>query len=444
MLPINVAIFSQMQKFLQDAPGQIDRFRTVETAFTRSRQLTFTRLVLLILGQLRKSLSIELFIFFRSLGDLAAICSKSAFSQARQKLDAQFFVAWNDHLTKVFYQSDAVRRWKGKRLIAVDGTMVRLPNQPELREHFGDFSASNGSVPLAQGLCCYDLLNELSLDAQLAPCRKTENELLRPYFDQLSPDMLLIGDRHFGIILNIYLMLEKGKDFLFRLTAQSNMVKAFLSTGKADLVQSVPLTKDGRSRLKAAGIPRPSKEFRLQLRFIRIELPSGETEILVTSLLDQQQYHWEDFNQLYQLRWGIETFFDRIKNQFYLQIFSGYSIEAVRQDFFAAILLHNLQSIAIKPAQEAIEQENRQPKLHKDRKYLQQINRNTTLGIFKIFLLELLTYPPEETKALFEMLNIHFRKQKQPIRKGRQFPRKKQMKKRKNTPGTAIHQKRAF
>ena len=141
---------------------------------------------------------------------------------------------------------------------------------------------------------------------------------------------------------------------------------------------------------------------------------------------------------------NFDWFFDRIKNQFYLQIFSGYSIEAVRQDFFAAILLHNLQSIAIKPAQEAIEQENRQPKLHKDRKYLQQINRNTTLGIFKIFLLELLTYPPEETKALFEMLNIHFRKQKQPIRKGRQFPRKKQMKKRKNTPGTAIHQKRAF
>lgn len=51
------------------------------------------------------------------------------------------------------------------------------------------------------------------------------------------------------------------------------------------------------------------------MRLIRVDLPSGEIEILMTSLLDSQIYPAKIFKELYFLRWKIETFYDELKNK---------------------------------------------------------------------------------------------------------------------------------
>jgi hypothetical protein len=40
---------------------------------------------------------------------------------------------------------------------------------------------------------------------------------------------------------------------------------------------------------------------------VRIRLSTGETEVLVTSLLDSEKYTTQMLKELYHLRWGIET-----------------------------------------------------------------------------------------------------------------------------------------
>ena len=46
----------------------------------------------------------------------------------------------------------------------------------------------------------------------------------------------------------------------------------------------------------------------LRVRLIRVELESGEVEVLITSLLDTKAYPYRAFAKLYALRWGIELF----------------------------------------------------------------------------------------------------------------------------------------
>ncbi len=64
-------------------------------------------------------------------------------------------------------------------------------------------------------------------------------------------------------------------------------------------------------------------------------LPSGEIEVLATSLMDEQKFQTGGFKELYFLRWGVETFFAKLKGRLSLENFTGKSVESVKQDFFS-------------------------------------------------------------------------------------------------------------
>jgi hypothetical protein len=72
---------------------------------------------------------------------------------------------------ETMYQG-AVKRWRGYRLFATDGSKINLPNDPQLREYFGTIGAGNGS-PWAQGSVLYDIENDLVADARIERWRRT-------------------------------------------------------------------------------------------------------------------------------------------------------------------------------------------------------------------------------------------------------------------------------
>ena len=61
---------------------------------------------------------------------------------------------------------------------------------------------------------------------------------------------------------------------------------------------------------------------------------------------------------MYYLRWGIETFYGILKTRLGLENFSGYSPEAVRQDFFATIFLTGVESILTEDAEKQLNQQH--------------------------------------------------------------------------------------
>ena len=90
----------------------------------------------------------------------------------------------------------------------------------------------------------------------------------------------------------------------------------------------------------------------------KVDLPKGEVEYLITSLLDIEKYPFEDFSALYFKRWGSETNFDIWKNKTQIENFSGHSVEAIYQDFYATVFTANIHSLFVQDCEEELEQIN--------------------------------------------------------------------------------------
>ena len=80
----------------------------------------------------------------------------------------------------------------------------------------------------------------------------------------------------------------------------------------------------------------------VKVRMLRVELDSGETEILVTSLTDTNKFSYDIFSELYHLRWPVEEDYKNIKYRLEAENFSGKSVLSIYQDFHAKLFSKNL------------------------------------------------------------------------------------------------------
>lgn len=124
--------------------------------------------------------------------------TKSALSQARSKLNPWAFSRLNQVAVNSFYNEASYYIWYGMRILAVDGTRLMLPNHVTVREEFGEhgFGPNAGSMrSMAMGSMLYDVLNHLTIDAQIAPYSASERDLLMAHLDKVDKGDMLLLDR---------------------------------------------------------------------------------------------------------------------------------------------------------------------------------------------------------------------------------------------------------
>ena len=98
-------------------------------------------------------------------------------------------------------QAALLRRWHGHRLIGFDGSVVRLPNAPDVPRAFGlievthQIGATGTAYPKARLSVAYDLLNRLGLDARLEPSSIGEVDLATAQLPTLQPGDVALVDR---------------------------------------------------------------------------------------------------------------------------------------------------------------------------------------------------------------------------------------------------------
>jgi hypothetical protein len=102
--------------------------------------------------------------------------------------------------------------------------------------------------------------------------------------------------------------------------------------------------------------------------FTTLDLPSGEPEVLDSSLTDLQAYPTALFANLYHQRWGVEEDFKVLKSRLNIKNYSSVSVEGVLQDLHAKLLTKNLAASAIHDAKRKIK------KLKNTRLYEYKIN----------------------------------------------------------------------
>jgi hypothetical protein len=147
-----------------------------------------------------------------------------------------------------------------------------------------------------------------------------------------------------------------------------------------------------------------------------VRLPNGELEVLATSLLNERQYPTKEFLEVYHYRWNHETFYNVLKARLDLENFSGQTAEAVRQDFYATLLLCNLEAVLIGGTNAELQKESSE---HKNRK---QVNEAVAFHAIKEELIELL-YSNTPVDQVLEKLQRLFRGCPVSVRPERKWPR---------------------
>lgn len=408
MVDINLLIIEALKNFLDEYAKNQDLRKLVTskpTDFSRNRKLTFKNIAGMIINFLKRSLSLEIKDFFKNCVDAEVSCTKGAFSAQRTKLDPSFFKAWNKCLVENFYHhyGDSVRRWKGFIVQAVDGSTANLVNRPDVVAYFGTHNNQYGAVPMARVMEIYDVLNNIIVWADLFPIKQSEQHIMATQVGHLAEDSLTLFDRGYPSFSLLYLMLkqkEAPRSFVMRCKEGFNKtVKEFVSSGKEDQTIDFYPDKHGIIMLEEQGHI-VDKNTSIKIRMVKVILPTGVSEVLLTNLYDENLYTKEDLYYLYGLRWGIETRYNRLKNQQQLEQFSGHRTICIQQDYAATILTANLQSLVIKQCQPYVE------KVNAVRKREYKINHSTTLGDLKHELPKL--FLENSSKEILEKLQEAF------------------------------------
>ena len=401
------------------------RHRVRPQDFTRQCQLTFPLLMLFLLQQTLKSIQRHLHEFLDELaqGELFEPLTSGAVTHARAKLKESAFTELNQTcvLPTVYGPEHPIQRWRGHRLLGVDSSLVRLPANEELGQTFGWKEASNqhGSTgtryPEARLSVVYDLLNRIGLDGRLEPSTVGEVALVRTQLEYLQPGDVAINDRGFTGYLYLASVSQRDGHSIGRCSTGSFLAaQELFRLNKANQSQVVWLfaPPDQKAECLRLGLP-----LKMKVRFVSLRLPSGELEVLATSLLDQALYPTEEFLTVYHWRWGHETFYLMLKGRLELENFSGRTVEAIRQDVQAAVLLANLESVLSEPTQAALSQQSTpetQPR---------QVNRSNSYHALKDQVMDLLYRDIPVPTVINKLLQL-FKGSPVAMRPNRKVPRR--------------------
>lgn len=405
-----------------------DRHRVSEADFTRNTPLSFERICLILSNSMQCTYTQEIRRSFEALEgenfDLLGIPDKSAFSHARKKIKHSAFKELNSELLRFGEEQydEMIRVWKGYRLIGLDGSTLQLPDTPEIREHFDPY-ANPEDIPHARISEYVDVLNKIRLDCHLAPITTGEREMMRQQIDKISmhKDALVLTDRGYACHWYLQLALVVGITFCARVKLdQCKEVIDFVESGIIDGEITIYPKTDSFDTLKDEGLePVP-----ITVRAVRIELPTGETEILLTNL-SQDTFSVDELDLLYSFRWGSESNYRHEKQLPKIENFSGKRVEAIYQDYYAMVFIQNLVAILALPAHEVIAKHT----AHCEHKY--QLNWASAARTMRDYGVKLLGLIKDVGKTLRKVF-INLGEDLTIVRFGRIFERKKKNPARKN------------
>jgi hypothetical protein len=355
----------------------IEKHRIKPTDFTRERSLPFHKVFLLLINFLTRSLQSELDNFFRVLLNKELPVNevtKGAFSLARKKLNYTAFVELDKTQIDYFYETSDYATWHGFRLLGVDGSISRLPTSNEIMAKYGVHDTSETGTPITYARLsqAYDLLNNITIDAILSTYDNNEHALALQHSAVFEPNDLILYDRNYASFWMFSLLIHKQTKFCARLKVGSwKIAKQLAKSGMKELTTEIYPSKASKRKCNELGLSAAP----ISLRFICIELITGEKEVLITNLLDTDLYPYDVFSDLYQLRWQVEESYKIMKSRLEIENFSGKSCLSVVQDFHAKIFSCNLTSILVNSTNDIVQKICKNRKRKYKTNFTQALNR---------------------------------------------------------------------
>lgn len=373
--------------------------------FTRTRKMSFTDYIFAIIKGTKTSLQSSIYTFFETFKKKETEYSKQAFSKGRQRIKPEAFQELFQATVDKFYEKADSATWRNHHLLGIDGTRLNLPCTKDLKEIYGEQTSQGAPQVQALVSCLYDLLNGIIVDVRIAGCKSSERdaakEIIESFDEQKIQNPLFIMDRGYPSAVLIDTLVQANYKFVMR--CSSEFVR------KMKLSKSDNIFEYQFSKLK----------YPIKTRVIKVQLSPENTEYLITNLFDPD-ISVDDFSDLYHMRWGIETKYNDIKNKLEIENFTGYSPDAVLQDFYATLFLANLAGALEFDLHEQIETAHSKP----ENKYKYQMNVNMTISELKRTVIEMIaTKSKLKRMQLFGRMESRLMKAVVPVRPNQENPR---------------------
>lgn len=399
--------FIQTLRDLISDPEYLQRSKMRPQDFTRTRKMSFPQMLCLIIGYTKKSLQVGIYEFLSKMKSTETY-SKQAFSKGRLRINPEAIKELFDLSVREFYAKAEFLLYNGYRLCAIDGVRCNLPPSEELYNEYGEQLTRGKYQIQALGSCMYDVLNHILVDVSLSPCRANERELAREHIANLgkyadsSVKELLLFDRGYPSAELLHYVDTLGYSYVMRCSSE--------------FVNRMEL--DGDDCIITYTF-RQMRDEPKTMRILRLPLPSGETEILVTNIFDPE-FTTENFRDIYKMRWEIETKYDELKNKLQIENFSGISQIAVLQDFYAAMLVSNMVQFVAYDNSDWLEEYNSLP----EHKLQYKLNISMAISAVKSHTAELFLCAGEsDIESTLRQITEQLKHCLTPIRKNRSFPR---------------------
>lgn len=424
-------IFEKMRRHLHSEEF-INNNRIGPRAFLRRRLLCFPVIFLFIFNLLKKSIPKEQIAFCKNC-EIREHFSRAAVTKARAKLSPKAFIEMNHVLLKEFYTDNPFKRFHGLIVMAVDGSMLELPESVEILQKYGcATNQTETKVPMARISSLFDVVNGITWDANIAPYNSSERAMAIQHFKAIKSlgidykELLTIFDRGYPSLALIVYLLENGINFLMRTSSQFlKEINDVVRQGKKDAVIQISLKRATRAAKAELKELFPDLDFNktISIRIVVVTLSTGEKEVLITSLLDKEKYPYKIFRELYFKRWGTEENYKFFKVCLEIENFSGKSCIAIEQDFHTIVLAANSRALLALEAMEEINCEEKNPVHSNSRKYTYAINKKVAAEALKHNFVNALLNPDISMEQFCKGVKSIMKQNLVPIRPGRTFRR---------------------
>jgi hypothetical protein len=259
-------------------------------------------------------------------GKKGVLISEEAFVQARQRMSMDFWL-WLILLLAERFQSEHPEavRWKGFRLLALDGTEIALPHWKTLAQAFG--TSCNGRRrrrPQARMVMLAFPQCRLPWRYELAPRSCHEQTIAARLLEHLQKRDLVLMDRGFWSF-GLFWRIQRRRAFFGIRQRRRVRLKTLQKLGPDDrLVEWKP---SNRSPKRCTWKDLPDLPESLTLRVIRYQIRGFRPSAVVTNVLDPTVISREEWVRmatrdeagrmldagLYHRRWEIETLFCELK-----------------------------------------------------------------------------------------------------------------------------------
>jgi Insertion element 4 transposase N-terminal/Transposase DDE domain len=295
--------------------------------------------------------------------------STSAITQARQRLTADPVRVLFERVAVPVAGRGTQGAWLGsRRLMAVDGFMLDVPDTPENVNEFGrlDDGPKASAFPQVRVVALEECGSHAAIAASFGPCKADERALMTTLLGALEPGMLVINDRNFYSFQLWKNALGTGAELLWRVSATVTLpvIEPLPDGSYRSIVINPKIT--GARRAALIGRARHGHEIpqdnAIPVRVVEYEIPdregngTGELICLITSILDPSDVTAIELATAYHERWESETSF-REKKTFLRRsgrVLRSKSPDLVHQEIWALLLTHYaIRKLMCKAADEA-------------------------------------------------------------------------------------------